>query len=251
MKGSFFISTWKYLKSAWRELVTIVAVLVVDLVSKSIVEKNMTEGQTLTLIPGLFSFRFSYNDKAAYSMAFGLEKVLTQDQIITFFIITTIIALLAFSFVLWWLRSRNLISRIAIALIIGGAIGNLVDRIAIRKVRDFLCLTVFGKEIFGSFNVADAALSIGVVLVAVYLIFFFDKDEEKLKKLKASAAVASGEQIAEPVPKPLASDVPSGDESQADNRQSDEQNEAQNNSDEQPDRAKQEEQVQNGNDSDA
>lgn len=188
MKDSFFVKLWSYLKYAWRELLAIVVVAVVDLVSKNIVENTMTEGQKITVIPGLFSFYFTYNEKAAYSFAFGLDKVLTPDQLISFFVITTIIALIAFGFILWIFRKRNQMVRIALGMIIGGALGNLIDRMVLRKVRDFLCLTVFGKDIFGSFNVADMALVFGVILFAIYFIFLFDKDEEKLKEAKKSCA---------------------------------------------------------------
>ena len=109
MKDNFFAKLWQYLKYARRELLAIVIVAVADLVSKNIVENTMTEGQKITVIPGLFSFYFTYNEKAAYSFAFGLDKVLTPDQLINFFVITTIIARIAFFFILWIVRKRNLI----------------------------------------------------------------------------------------------------------------------------------------------
>ena len=198
MNGNFFSCVFAYLKRAWKELLAILIVVAVDLVSKSVVAANMKEGQVVSLIPGFFSFKFSYNDKAAYSFAFGLDKLLTQDQLINFFIITTVAAMLAFAFVLWYFRKCNFLSRLSVAMIMGGAIGNLVDRIVYRKVRDFLCITVFGKDIFGSFNVADAALCIGVVLFAVYILFYFDKDSKALEKIK-KAAQAENQPVAQTV----------------------------------------------------
>lgn len=200
MKDNFFAKLWSYLKYAWRELLAIVVVAVVDLVSKNVVESTMTEGQKITVIPGLFSFYFTYNEKAAYSFAFGLDKVLTPNQLINFFVVITIIALIAFFFILWIFRKRNPLVRVALGMIIGGAFGNLVDRMVLRKVRDFLCLTVFGKDIFGSFNVADMALVFGVILFAIYFIFLFDKDEEKLKEAKKACASPNGVESAENTP---------------------------------------------------
>ena len=59
MKDNFFTKLWQYLKYARRELLAIVIVAVADLVSKNIVENTMTEGQKITVIPGLFSFYFT------------------------------------------------------------------------------------------------------------------------------------------------------------------------------------------------
>ncbi|MGN1094222.1 MAG: signal peptidase II, partial [Candidatus Neoclostridium sp.] len=74
-----------------------------------------------------------------------------------------------------------------------------IDRIVYRKVRDFLCITLFGKDIFGSFNVADASLCIGVVLFAVYILFYFDKDSKALEKMKKAAAQAENQPVAQTV----------------------------------------------------
>lgn len=182
MTDNFIAKLCKYIKSSWRELLTIVVVALADLISKNIVQAAMTIGQDIVLIPGLLHFTYVLNTKAAYGSAFGLEKLFGEDGVITFFIVLTIVALIIFGYLLWRFKNRNLLARISFALIIGGAFGNLVDRMVLRAVRDFIRLELFGVSVFGCFNIADMALVIGVILFALYFIFFFDKDEKRLEK---------------------------------------------------------------------
>jgi signal peptidase II len=70
----------------------------------------------------------------------------------------------------WWLfRSRSALSAVGLGLIIGGALGNAIDRIAHGAVIDYLDLHAFGRHFF-VFNVADAAINIGVVLLILDLL---------------------------------------------------------------------------------
>ena len=91
------------------------------------------------------------------------------------FIVISFAAVGLFGYFMYRNRGKSKFSRVAYALIIGGAIGNLVDRLAFGYVRDFIQfqyfgLTIFGSEYFAIFNFADSALCIGVVLFAVYYI---------------------------------------------------------------------------------
>jgi signal peptidase II len=66
-------------------------------------------------------------------------------------------------------------------MITGGAIGNIVDRIALGYVRDFVYFELID---FAVFNLADSFLTIGTILLLIYVIFFFGKEEEAIKKAK-------------------------------------------------------------------
>lgn len=184
----FFSTLLAYIKQAWRELLVVVIVAALDLVSKNIVQSSMDLGQEIAVIPGFLYFRYLLNNKAAYGNAFGLEKVFGEDGVITFFIVLTVIALIVFGYIMWRFRNRNLLVRVSLGLIMGGAFGNLVDRMVLRMVRDFICISAFGIEPFGSFNVADMALVFGVILFAVYFVFLFDKDEKRLANKISAAA---------------------------------------------------------------
>lgn len=192
MTNGFFDKLKAYFSGAWREILAIIVIAVVDLLTKNIVQSTMTLSQRITVIPGLLYFCYIHNKKAAYGSAFGLEKIFGEEGVITFFIVLTIVALVLFGFMLWKFRWRHLLSRLAIGFIIGGAFGNLVDRIVLRYVRDFIQIEIAGFSPFGIFNIADVALVFGVIMFFAYFIFYFDKDEKALKKA-TNATESSGD----------------------------------------------------------
>lgn len=166
-----------YLKIAKVEWIVILGVLVLDLFSKFLVEKLMTEYQSVTLIPNFLYFTFVYNDKAAFGSAFGLEKVLGAVGIRVMFLIVTAVALGFFFVFLYKFKRGHILAKLSLALIIAGALGNFWDRLFIGKVRDFVEIVYFGLDLpllgksFAIFNIADVALTVGVILFAVYFIF--------------------------------------------------------------------------------
>lgn len=189
MKNNFFLKFYGYLRCAWRELLVIVLIGIADLASKNIVNATMQlGGPSVAVIPGLLYFDYVMNDGAAYSQSFGLEKLVGKDGVVPCFIALTIVALIIFAFFLWHVRKRHFVVRLSLAMIIGGAFGNLVDRIVLGAVRDFIRLQLFGFSPFGCFNIADMALVFGVIIFAIYFLFMFDKDDKRLEKEKQSGA---------------------------------------------------------------
>ena len=184
---AFAKKAWAYIKLARLELIILAALFIVDLVSKQIVASTMREGQVITLIPKFLNFRFVYNELAAFGSAFGLENLIGQTAIRVIFIIITFIALGVFCYFLYRNRGKSKMMRVSLAMIIAGALGNLVDRLFIGKVRDFVEIVFFGCDVpllgesFAIFNIADAALVIGVILFLIYFIFLY-KDTDKKEK---------------------------------------------------------------------
>lgn len=135
----------------------ILLILFVDLFTKLLFDK-----QSIVIIEGVFSFTSSYNTGAAFSMFSG--KVI-------YLIIFTFVYL--FIFLLFdFFESKKTTSKLYLAslsLIVGGAIGNLIDRIAFGYVRDFIFFEFINFPIF---NVADICLTFGVILLMVYTLFF-------------------------------------------------------------------------------
>ena len=181
-------SVWSYIKHARVEFIVIILSIAVDLISKGIIQSTMKEGETLVLIPNFLEFYFTYNKAAAFSFDFGLGQVIGQDGVMTFFIITTFISIGLFGFIMYKLKNRSLWARVCFALIIGGAIGNLYDRMAFSMVRDFIRIVYFGLEIpylgtsFAVFNIADACLVVGAIAFIVYILFMENKDKARLEK---------------------------------------------------------------------
>lgn len=221
---------WAYCKIARMELIVFAALLVLDLVTKQIIEATMYEGETIVLIPNFLNFTFVYNELAAFGSAFGLENLIGPQAVRVIFIIITFIALGIFGYFLWRNRGKNKLCRASLAMILAGALGNLVDRLFIGKVRDFVEIVFFGCDVpllgesFAIFNIADAALVVGVILFLIYFIFMYrepkDEDEEAAPDVELYENAEGGDDVqssqtdgddgdsAAPAPDPDGSDTP-------------------------------------------
>ena len=133
------------------------AVLVLaDQVSKTIVVRTMSLYESVPIIQNFFHFTYITND----GMAFGINFPFG------YFIFTTISILLT-TFLFWYLwsvRNHSIIIRLGIGLIIAGAIGNLIDRILLGEVIDFLDFMI-GDFHWYVFNLADSYVTVGMGLV--------------------------------------------------------------------------------------
>ena len=150
-------------------LVIALGVIALDQLSKLLVLQFMYEGQ-VQLIPNILHFTYVEND----GMAFGL----LSDHRWVFLILSTV-GILAMLFYLWKFANTRL-SQIGLALMIGGGIGNMIDRIAYGFVVDFIdfCAFDFWNWVF---NVADACVCVGAALFAIDLIreIFFSKEKKE------------------------------------------------------------------------
>ena len=141
-------------------LAVIVLVLVVDQAAKLWAVAALTPGQPVDILPILTLFRVE-NTGIAFSFLAGSGVMLT---VATLAITVGVIA--------FWVRSEDggLVATAGFAAILGGAIGNLADRVRLGHVVDFLLLH-FGDWTLFVFNPADVALTIGpILLIAVYLV---------------------------------------------------------------------------------
>jgi|KBSSwiStaDraftv2_1062776.scaffolds.fasta_scaffold126186_1 signal peptidase II len=140
----------------WRWLLLAAAVIALDLATKAWIVALFREGQELP-VTSFFSLVLAYNTGAAFSFlagADGWQRWLFGG-----------IAIVASAFLVWMLKrggSRLLCT--GLALILGGALGNLWDRVMIGRVTDFL-LFHYGSWSWPAFNVADSAISVGAALL--------------------------------------------------------------------------------------
>jgi signal peptidase II len=136
------------------------AVVALDQATKFAVERAFAYGERLAIVPGFFDLTLVYNRGAAFSFlanAAGWQR--------WFFIG---LGAVAAAFIVWLLArhgSQRLFA-FALALILGGAIGNVVDRIVHGHVVDFVLLH-WQRHFFPAFNVADSAITVGAVLLVV------------------------------------------------------------------------------------
>jgi signal peptidase II len=141
-------------------LAVIIATVLLDQTTKAVAEARLPFGQAIDLLPILTLFRVN-NTGIAFSMFAGLGGgVLT----------VAMLAVVAIVLVFWTRADQGgRVVSVAFALIVGGAFGNLIDRVRLGHVIDFLLLHIGDRTLF-VFNLADAALTVGPMLLI--LVFF-------------------------------------------------------------------------------
>jgi signal peptidase II len=155
------------------------AVVVVDQITKTMVSASMTIGQSIPLIRGLLSLTYIRNR----GIAFGLFNHGGGSLKI---VLLTCSTLLALAFLLWLLKETprdDLFGGTAIGLVAGGALGNLIDRLRLGEVTDFIDV-YWRTHHWPFFNAADSAITIGVILLMAQQVF----DGERGKKEMDHAA---------------------------------------------------------------
>jgi signal peptidase II len=139
-------------------------VLVLDQITKYVIQTHVRLNDSIAVVPGFFNITHVRNKGAA----FGILSTLPEFWRSAFFITVTLVAVAAISALIMKTHERLLVY--AFSLIAGGAIGNVVDRIRYGEVVDFIQWYV-KLYYWPSFNVADSAISIGVVLLAFEMLF--------------------------------------------------------------------------------
>ena len=137
-------------------------VLVIDQASKFYFEGKLEMFQQIVVIPDLFSWTLAYNTGAAFS--FLADSSGWQRWLFALIAIAVSVVL-----VVWLKRlGRNETwLAVALALVLGGALGNLYDRIALGHVIDFILVHWQNRWQFPAFNVADSAITVGAVMLAL------------------------------------------------------------------------------------
>jgi signal peptidase II len=139
-------------------------VLVLDQVTKYAVQRYVRLYEVITVIPGFFNITHVRNRGAAFSILSNLPGVWRSS----FFLTVTLVAVAALAVLIKKTPERLL--AIAFSLIAGGALGNAIDRIRYGEVVDFIQWYV-KSYYWPSFNVADSAITIGVGLLAIDMLF--------------------------------------------------------------------------------
>ncbi len=155
-------------------IAVITAVILVDQISKILVLAYLYEEQ-IDLIEGVLRFTYVENR----GMAFGL---LADHRWV--FLVLSVVGIGAVSYYLFRYVRRNL-SRVGLALIIGGGIGNMIDRVRLGFVVDFIDFCAFDFWVW-VFNVADAAVCVGAALFVLDLLLDTASEFKKSRALKAS-----------------------------------------------------------------
>ena len=148
-------------------------VIILDQVTKYWVMQTMRLHESIPVIPNLFSITYIRNPGAAFGLLAGSSNAFRM----VFFGVTSLFALALLGTILLRLPERDWIGQLSIAGILGGAIGNLIDRLRFGEVIDFLDVYIESYH-WPAFNVADSAISVGVVCLILH--FAFERKEEPM-----------------------------------------------------------------------
>lgn len=140
-------------------------VVVLDQIAKAIVRARFELHESLTIVPGFFDITRVHNTGAAY----GFMNAVDFPFKAAVFALVAIGALTALVLYARSLEEEQKLTRLGLSLVIGGAAGNLIDRVTGGYVLDFVDL-YRGNWHFWAFNVADAAITVGVALMIVDLV---------------------------------------------------------------------------------
>ncbi len=135
-------------------------VVVLDQITKIIAHKSLTLYAPIVIIENYFNISLAYNEGAAFSFlasAGGWQR--------WFFIILTVVVS---ALVIYWiknLKEHEKTAAVGFALILGGAIGNLIDRVYLGKVIDFIQVHYQNLYYWPTFNIADSAITLGAAIL--------------------------------------------------------------------------------------
>lgn len=165
----------KYYRPHIKPAAIVCLVLILDQITKAVVFKCMALHHTIPVIEGFLNFTHIHNPGGA----FGLMA--NQGQVVRsfFFIFVSFAAMALIVYFYFKTSQKYFFFRVSLALIFGGALGNLIDRIRLGKVVDFLDFYI-GKWHWPAFNIADSAITIGIVIYIFYI--FFNYSATDLRK---------------------------------------------------------------------
>jgi signal peptidase II len=145
-----------------------------DLLSKEVLATKFHLGQSIPLVPGILNLVHVRNK----GVAFGLLSHPSVSWLLPYLGVLLIVGLILFVF---YLRPKGKMAITSMGLTIGGAIGNLYDRLYLKEVRDFFDLHI-GSYHWPAFNVADTAITIGAILFLLHVVRSKDDDKKMVSK---------------------------------------------------------------------
>jgi signal peptidase II len=148
------------------EIFVATSVVILDQLTKAMIRPTLALHQSVEVIPGFLDLTRVHNTGAAFGMLNDMDFPMKT-------LVLSLVALIALAGVAWYAATVPLtdrLARIGVAGVLGGAIGNLIDRAKDGYVLDFVD-AYFGTWHFWAFNVADAAINVGAVLFIADTLF--------------------------------------------------------------------------------
>lgn len=177
---------------AW--IIIIISVVALDQASKWLVMLFLDREEPLVLIDGILRFTYVENTGAAFG---------SFDDQRWVFIVVSVIGIIGLFVYLWKFRPESNWASTALSMIIGGGIGNMIDRsfyngslpstIGKKVVIDFIDFCAFPKIWPWVFNIADSFVCVGAGMLILWCIYTIVEEAKEMKKQKIESASASGE----------------------------------------------------------
>jgi len=156
------------------EIFVATSVVILDQLTKAMVRPTLALHQSVEVIPGFLDLTRVHNTGAAFGMLNDMDFPMKT-------LVLSLVALIALAGVAWYASTVPLtdrLARIGVAGVLGGAIGNLIDRAKDGYVLDFVD-AYFGTWHFWAFNVADAAITIGVIFMILDMLGLGRRSESR------------------------------------------------------------------------
>lgn len=153
-------------KNYTRFVILAVAVVAMDQLVKALIVATVPAYQTISVIPGFFNLTHIYNTGGAFGFLSGNTSGYQQ----LFFLAASFVAAGLILYLYAQTPPDQIFLEIGFSLILGGALGNIADRVRIGKVVDFLDFHVMDLH-WPSFNIADSAITLGIFIFIYHLLF--------------------------------------------------------------------------------
>lgn len=198
------------------ELLIMCAFLAVDQLTKKFVYGSCVSNGDIVIIDGVIRFTAVQNTGASFGIFKNSTAALT--------VVSLICSIILILFIFYSYPRRNLWLRSSLILITAGALGNVIDRLYFGYVRDMVYFELID---FAVFNFADSCLTVGTVVLIIYILFFYGKDEEEARKKREAEKALSCADGKENVPAEItdSSSVSENGENEAENIEVTENNE--------------------------
>jgi len=173
----------------WIWIVVIAASVLIDQISKLLVVRFLAEVGSVDVIPGIFRFTYVENRGAAFGM-------LSEHRWV--FMVLSTVAIVALLVYLWKFRPASPLACTALSLIVGGGIGNMIDRIRLNYVIDFLDFCAFPNLWVWVFNIADACVCVGAGMLILWCILSMIQEAKKGKTQPSEEGASDKKEDSEP-----------------------------------------------------
>ncbi len=155
-------------------LIIFLLVLLADQYSKLVVQQDMIVGQSIPVIHKIFHFTYVQNTGGVFGILRGRTN---------FFIVVSIVVILFIIYFMLKEEKKDTFIKVVFSVVLGGAISNLIDRMRLGYVVDFIDFRVWPV-----FNIADSAISVGMVLLLIRLFFQKEKSPELVNPVRKDGA---------------------------------------------------------------